>query len=181
MPVSPLLLSCMKGGEKNMSEFIQIGKVSRPHGIKGEIRLISDFELKKKVFIPGFKIYFGEYYEEFTITGYRPHKNFDMVTLEGITDINQILKYRAFPVYVKRIDLGLKSNDFLIKDLLNMAIYENNEFIGKIEDIVYNKANILLKVYGIKYFYIPYNDEYISSVDINKKIIHVKGAKELII
>ena len=164
-----------------MNEYVKIGRTSRPHGIKGEIRLISDFELKKTVFVPGFKVYFTDNYEEFTITGYRPHKHFDMITLEGITDINQILKYRKVPVYVKRCDLALKENNYLIQDLYHMAVYENHEFIGKIDDIVYNKANILLKVYGVKYFYIPYNDQYIISVDLNKKIIKVKGAKELII
>ena len=164
-----------------MKEFVKIGFISNTHGIKGEIRLISDFELKDKVFTSGFKVYFGNNYEEFTITGYRPHKHFDMITLEGIDNINQILKYKKEAVYAKRSDLNLKENDYLMQDLYNMAVYENNEFIGKIEDVVYNKANILLKVYGVKYFYIPYNEQFITSVDLDKKTIQVKGAKELII
>ena len=77
-----------------MNEFVKIGFISHPHGIKGEIRLISNFELKKNVFIPGFKVYFTDKYEEFIITGYRPHKHFHMITLEGVNNINQILKYK---------------------------------------------------------------------------------------
>jgi len=164
-----------------MNEFVKIGYVSHPHGIKGEIRLISNFELKNIIFTPGFKVYFGDNHDEFIITGYRRHKHFDMITLEGITDINQILKYKKESVYIKRSHLGLKKDDHLISDLYNMAVYENDEFLGKIEDVVYNKANILLKIDGVKYFYIPYNEQYITSVDLNKRIIKTKGAKELII
>ena len=40
-------------------KYIYIGDIVNTHGLKGEVRLISDFEYKKKVFKKGFKLYIG--------------------------------------------------------------------------------------------------------------------------
>ena len=37
-------------------EFIYVGKIVNTHGIKGEIRILSDFEYKNKVFVPKMKL-----------------------------------------------------------------------------------------------------------------------------
>ena len=39
--------------------YIYIGKIVNTHGLKGEIRILSDFEFKDKVFVPNMKIYIG--------------------------------------------------------------------------------------------------------------------------
>ena len=41
-----------------------IGKILNFHGIKGEVRILSDFEFKDKVFVPNMKIYVGRKKEE---------------------------------------------------------------------------------------------------------------------
>ena len=38
-------------------EFINIGKIVNTHGIKGELRILSSFRHKDKVFIKDFKLY----------------------------------------------------------------------------------------------------------------------------
>ena len=40
-------------------KFLNVGKLVNTHGIKGEVRLISSFKYKDKVFIPKFKVYIG--------------------------------------------------------------------------------------------------------------------------
>ena len=42
-----------------MEEYIYIGKIVNTHGIKGEIRILSDFEKKDSVFVVGMPIYIG--------------------------------------------------------------------------------------------------------------------------
>ena len=77
-----------------MNDYILIGKIVNTHGIKGEIRIISDFELKEKVFKPNTTIYIGQEKEEAKIVSYRQHKMFDMVLLENKNDIDEVLKYK---------------------------------------------------------------------------------------
>lgn len=163
--------------------YVYIGSIVNTHGIKGELRILSDFDKKELVFKPEIALYIGNEKRKEKIKTYRKHKNFDMVTLEGYENINEVLKYLKKKVYVLREDLHLKKQDYLLEDLLNCEIIENEERIGKVVDIVYNKANVLLKVEckNKKCFYIPKNDAYIVSVDIEKKQIKTQDIQGLII
>ena len=42
-----------------MNDYVCIGKIVNTHGIKGELRILSDFELKNKVFKKGVNRYVG--------------------------------------------------------------------------------------------------------------------------
>lgn len=162
-------------------DFVYLGKLVNTHGIKGEVRILSDFEKKELVFKKGFNFYLGNQKTPLTISTYRVHKNYDMVTFININNINDIEKYKGMKVYIKRNELKLEENDFLNSDLINLDVYENNILLGKISDYMYNKANILLEVSGTKKFYIPYVSEYIEKVDLKNNRIYVKNTKGLII
>ena len=161
-------------------DYILIGKIVNTHGIKGELRLLSDFDKKEIVFKPNFNIYIGPTYIKETINSYRHHKMFDMITLIGYNNINEVLKYKYMDVYVKRSDLNLNDNDYLLDDLIGMKIIDNNEVLGKVIDYQ-NTNTVLLKVSGVKEFYIPLVDEYVINVDTKNKIINVKNGKDLIL
>lgn len=164
-----------------MNEFIFIGRIVNTHGIKGELRILSDFEKKERVFKPNIPIYIGKNKEKEEIENYRKHKQFDMITLTGYSNINEVLKYKGQNVYVERNILNLKEGEYLYEDLLGMEIMENKKVLGKIKDIVYNKSNILLYIEGEKNFYIPLNSEYIQKVDVEKGIVETKGGESLIL
>ena len=94
-------------------DYVYIGKIVNTHGIKGEIRLLSDFKYKDRVFKKGFNIYIGKDKINKVINSYRYHKVFDMITLEGINNINDVLIYKGKNVFVKRDDIKLEDNDTL--------------------------------------------------------------------
>ncbi len=162
-------------------EYVWIGKIVNTHGIKGELRIKSDFEKKDLVFKKGFEIYIGDEKNKETITSYRVHKDYDMVTLEGYRDINEVLKYLKSNVFVARKDLELDNNEVLLEDLIGMEVKDNQEIMGKIKDYVYNNSNILLVVSGEKDFYIPYKSNYIIKIDKQNKIVYTENAKDLIL
>ena len=62
-----------------------------------------------------------------------------------------------------------------------MEVVENEKVLGKIKDIVYNKANTLLYVEGTKKFYIPLISQYVKKVEVNKKKVVVEGGKDLML
>ena len=72
---------------------LYIGMVAGTHGIKGEIRISSDFKYKDLVFKKGNHLYIDD--DNLVINTYRVHKNYDMVTFENINDINDVLKYKG--------------------------------------------------------------------------------------
>ncbi len=164
-----------------MNDYVYVGRIVNTHGIKGEMRILSQFERKTSVFKPNFKLYIGIEKKEEMINTYRVHKEFDMVTLKNYTNINEVLKYKNKPVYVKRNDLHLGEKDYLYEDLIGLNVEENKKTLGKIKEIVYNKANILLLVEGNKKFYIPLKDAFIKQVDLKNGIVEVVGGRDLML
>jgi len=160
-------------------EYLVIGKVVTTHGIKGEIKILSDFKYKKEVFKKDFKIYIGENKEEFIINSYRVHKNYDMVTLVGLNNINDDLRFRNKKVYIEKS--SLKIDGYLDEDLIGLNVIMNEETIGKVKSIVKIPKNNLLEISNNdKIFYIPNNSNVIEKVDIDNKEIIIKYIEGLV-
>lgn len=162
-----------------MEEYILIGKISGTHGIKGEIRINSNYSIKDKIFLPDTKLYIGPNKKEVLITSYRYHKIYDMVTLKDYNNINEVLAFKGQNVYIKKEDLP--NNEFIIEELVGFEIIENDLVIGQVKEIIKNKQNILLKIIGDQSFYLPYCDEYIISIKNKEKKILVKNIEGLIL
>ena len=158
---------------------IKIGKIVNTHGIKGELRLLSKFPYKDKVFINNMKIYIDKKDIEI-INTYRKHKNFDMITLKGYSNINEVLKYKGKYAYVDNNDIALDNNKYLDEDLIGLnVIYEDNDK-GIITDIERYDKTVLFNIKGNdKEYLIPYNDNLIDKIDINDKKIYIKDIKGL--
>lgn len=152
---------------------IYLGKFVNTHGLKGEIRIISDFEYKEDVFKIGSKLYIDN--KEFIISSYRKHKNYDMVTFEGINSIEQIEKYKNFSIYINREDYNFS---LIYNDLIGMKVYANDTYYGHVEEVLKNKLYPIIKIKNKKEYMIPYIDEFIKNIDTkNKKITinYIKG------
>lgn len=161
-----------------MNEMIYIGKTVSTFGIKGELKVISDFEKCNKAYKIGNKILINNI--EHVISGIRYHKNYILLEIDDLKNINDILKYVGFNIYIKRMDLHLEENEFLYKDLINSDVIDDDgSNLGKIIEVE-QRVNLLIKVKGSKEFYIPYVDEYIISFDLNNKKLYTRNAKDLI-
>lgn len=160
-------------------EYIKIGKIVNTHGIKGEIRLLSDFLYKDAVLIPGFHIYIGNQKQEKIIQTYRKHKIFDMITLNEINNINDAIPYKGKNIYVKKDDLQIEG--YLNEDLIGLEAYQQNKKIGVVTSIMKNhQKGILVITNNEKRFLVPNLDEFIEKIDLKKKIIIIKYIEGLI-
>lgn len=160
-------------------QYINIGKIVNTHGIKGEIRLLSDFQYKDNVFQKGFKIYIGKDKQEEVIETYRHHKIFDMITLKGIYNINDVLKYKGKQVYVKRENLQI--DGYLDEELIGLKVYQNQELIGVIHSIMKNHQNgILVIEHNKKRNFVPNLPEFIDNIDLQNQRIDIKYIEGLI-
>lgn len=161
-----------------MDEFIYVGKIVNTHGLKGEIRILSDFEKKDKVFIPGMTIYIGRKKEKEVINSYRHHKVFEMITMKGYSDINEVIRYKGLYVYVKKEDLNLSNNEYLESDLINLNVYIKDENIGLITDIRDSGHNKFLVIKTKeKEVFIPMQDEFIKEVNLKDKKVVIEPIK----
>ena len=160
--------------------YLYIGKLVNTHGIKGEVRILSNFRHKDKVFVKGFKFYVGKDKKEYVVETYRKHKNFDMITSKGYNNINEVLKYKGKNVYVNDSDIKLDNNKYLDEELIGLnVIYEDNNK-GTIADIERYDKTVLFNIKNNdKEYLIPYNENIIDKIDINNKRIYIKDIKGL--
>ena len=143
---------------------VVLGKYVNTHGIKGEIRIKSNFAYKDKAFKRNNEIIINDV--NYIIKSYRVHKDYDMITLDGISSINAIPFPKNTKVYIDR-DKILNENDYLDSDLIGFIVY-NSVFEKEVLDILYiNDTKKLIKVSD---GYIPF--ELVKNVDLeNKKIL----------
>ena len=158
-------------------EYVCIGKLVNTHGIKGEVKLLSNFEYKDKAFVVGMNFYIGEDKEKVTVNSYRHHKVFDMVTFKEYNYINDVLKFKCKLVYVLKPDLALDNNSILDRDYIGMNAYYEGVLIGKVKDIIDNNGYKLMLI-GTKF--VPFNKEFISSVSVTKNELILKNVEGLL-
>ncbi len=158
-------------------KYVYIGKIVNTHGIKGEVRILSDFLYKEEVFKKGRIFYIGKDKTKEVMRTYRVHKNYDMVTFEGISDINEVLKYKGENIYINREDLQI--DGYVTEDLLNLDVV-SDRMIGKVTDVLTNKVGRILVVQGNHKNMIPFVDEFIEEVNINEHYIKIKEIEGLI-
>ena len=159
-------------------DLVYVGKIVSTHGIKGELKVKSDFEKKELVFKPNNRIIIDK--QEYIIRTYRYHKIYDMITINNFDNINDVLCFVGKSVYVSRDSLKLKEEEYLLSDLVGLDVVFNDTVYGIVKD--YSRdINPLLSVEFEKNYYIPINDVYIKKVDLKNKRIIVNNIEGLII
>ena len=149
-------------------EKIYIGKIVNTFGIKGELKIVSKFEMPDRVFKVHNQIIIKD--KNYEITGVRFHKNNYLVELNNIKDINDIEYLIGNEVYYAK--------EYLISELIDYKVVSNNAEIGVITDYDDNKINPLIKVNDK--FYIPLKGFYEKIDKLNKKI-YVKDVSGLML
>lgn len=156
-----------------MDNKVYIGKIVSTHGIKGEIRILSDFDYKEKVFKVGNKLIIEN--QDYTIKSYRKHKNYDMVTLNNYNNINDVLFLMKKEVYYLKENLNLNSNEVLDEELMTFTVLTNNNKKGIIKEIFYaSQTNKIIRIQLDKEILIPMNSPMIEKIDKEKKEIYIK-------
>ena len=148
-----------------------LGKYVNTHGIKGEIRIKSNFPYKSKVFVVNNEIIINDV--SYIIKSYRVHKGYDMVTLEGINSIDDIPFAKNTKVFIDR-DKYLLKNDYLDSDLIGFIVY-NSKLEREVTGIYY--INDKKKLIETKEGYIPF--ELVKNIDLDNKRILIENVDGL--
>lgn len=154
---------------------IYVGELVNTHGIKGEVRLISNFKYKKEVFKIGNIIYIND--KEYKINSYRVHKMFDMLTLEGINSIDDAIPLKGSNVYINKDNYTFSG--VLNEDLIGMDVYDNDIYKGKVVEILEGVKYDLLVIDGIKRHMVPNIPEFIKNIDLDNNKIDINYIKGL--
>ena len=133
-----------------MIEYLQVGSINKPHGIKGEMKVfpttddLNRFDELASVYIEK-----RDGFEERKIEGVKYFKNMVILKLEGIDRIEEAELLRNRALFVPRNDAAdLDEDTFYIGDLIGMDVYlEDGSRFGVLTEVLETGAN---DVYEIK-------------------------------
>ncbi|MDD4299017.1 MAG: ribosome maturation factor RimM [Bacilli bacterium] len=147
-------------------DYLKIGKFVNTHGLKGEIKIISDLSKNGSVFNIGNTLYIGDNKLPFIIESYRPHQKYDMVKLKSLDSIDKVLPYKGCNIFINKEDIS----DTLVENLLNYSVYNNDIYIGDVIEIL-NGVKYDFIVVSKERIIIPLIDNFITKIDNDKHII----------
>lgn len=164
-----------------MKDLIEIGQVAKPQGLKGFIKInpftdnMQKFENYKRVFIKNI---------EYKIEDLKYNKNQVIIKLKGIDSVEEAEKLRNLYLYIDKSDLAeLPEDSYYIVDLIGLEVFneENNELLGKIEDVFPTGSNDVYVVRSEigKQILLPAIKDVIKDVNIKDKKMIVKLLKGL--
>lgn len=154
-------------------EKIFIGKIINTHGIKGELKVSSNFKYKDEVFIKDMKIYIDD--NSLTIAASRNQMEYKLILLDNYNNINDVLKFKGKNIYIDRNSINL---DYILnEDIIGYDVIVGDKNIGVLNDIISNGAHEILVVNNIM---IPYVEEFIKKIDTSYKKIYINEIEGLI-
>ena len=151
---------------------LYIGTLVNTHGIKGEVKIISNFKYKEEVFKKDNTIYIND--KKYTINTYRKHQKYDLITLKGYDNINDVLDLKGNKIYINKEEYTFSG--ILNEDLYGKKVYDKDKYIGTLKEIVDNKKQELLVIENNgKTFLVPYVDEFVKEINEDIKLDLIKG------
>ena len=164
-----------------MRDYLCIGTVAKPQGVKGEIKILPQtddlarFDMLKRV-------YFLEngVYREYRVTTGRHDGAFGYLRLEDIGERNAAERLRNREVFVARADaVQLPEGRYFIADLIGCQVQDDQgNPLGVLSNVLQRPGADVYEVRGKPGFLFPALKEVLAQIDVEKGII-VLNAKRL--
>lgn len=164
-------------------EWFNVGRIVNTHGIRGEVRILSTTDFEEQRFVVGNKLAAFKKNDKkptwVTIESVRRHKNFILLTFEGMNNINLVEPFKEGMLKVTKDQMEedlLEENEYFYHDIIGcLVVSEEGETIGEIKDILQTGANDVWVVKGTKgkEHYIPYIEDVVKDINIDDKIITI--------
>jgi len=160
-------------------KWLLAGKVIRPHGLRGLLRIWS-YAVSRETFLNSGTVLLksgsGEPFE-YRLESVEPYKKFFLMKLQGLNSIEEAEKLRNAAVFVRKDSLKDKGEDeYYWHELLGMSVYlDTGKFLGKIEHILPTGSNdiyIIVRQESRGELLIPAIHDVVKEIDPeNKKMI----------
>lgn len=172
-------------GKISSEQVLLIGKVVRPHGLKGVLRIDSFAEspdtLMKaaEVFVEGAS---GKTVKHGVIS-ITPAKKCFLLHLEGLDCLEKAESYRGGSIYIKRSALGARRDDeYFWHEIIGLPVYlDTGRRIGIVREIFPAPGHDIYVVEeGEKEILIPAVHEVVKEVDLEKKRVVITEMEGLL-
>ncbi len=156
-------------------KYIECGKIINTHGCRGALKIepwcncAEDFIDLEHLYIKK-----QNAYERYDVTKASIFKQFVILELKEIDDMDKAIALKNTVLYANRDDFNLEDGEYFIIDIIGLDVidYANGKVYGKVSDIINRGASDIYVVEtpnGERM--IPAVDEFIVEIDIEKGVI----------
>lgn len=161
-----------------MEDLLQIGALTKTHGVHGEVKVfpmtddVARFKKLKAAIIDT-----GKEQVEVECESAKFFKQFAILKFKGFDTIESIEKYCGKGLFVTRENaVKLKKDEYFICDIIGLSVLdESDNRIGEVTDVITTGAN---DVYDIRLddgrdFLLPAIKDCVLNVDMNERTIKI--------
>ena len=161
-------------------EFLIVGRILAPWGIKGEVKVevITDFPER---FAPRNLVYINSH--PFEIESCRPHKQFLVLKLAAIDSVEVAEQLRDCDLTITRAELPeLPEGQYYTFQLIGLVVVTTDgESLGQVADIMTTAGNDVYIVEGKRgEILIPAIEDVVKSIDLKKGTITIEAIEGLL-
>ena len=163
-----------------IKDYLEIGKITSTHGIKGEMRVQPWCDTPE--FMKKFKtLYLDKKGEKPLKVSCRPNGNMVIMKAQGIDTIEEASRYREKVIYMKRSDAQLPEGTWFIQELIDCQVIDaddENKIYGVLSDVSETGANDVWHIkQGEKEYLIPAIPSVVIETDVVGGIIKIRPLK----
>ena len=154
-----------------------LGRVLRPHGVRGELRVEVLTAYPERV-VSAMVVYLGRQPDDaasavaYTVEGVRTHHQYLIIKLEGISGRDAADLLRDHYVMIGLDDaIPLEEDEFYLFQAIGLEVYaDDGEHLGHVTEILETGANDVYIVHGPRgEVLLPAIDECILDIDLDAK------------
>ncbi|RQD76991.1 MAG: 16S rRNA processing protein RimM [Halanaerobium sp. MSAO_Bac5] len=167
-------------------KYIEIGKITRYQGNKGEVRVMPSTDNPERFFeLESVFLQKADEFYQLEIEYIRFHKQFVVIKFFGIDSIAEAEELKNSQVLIVESEKYLLPEDsYYVDDLIGCEVYlSDNNYLGKVIEVVDTSGTDIILVKGkAKEYMLPASREMIVEIDLEaEKIIYnpIPGLLEL--
>ncbi len=155
-------------------DYLECGIIINTHGIKGEVKLQSLCD-SPAVLASLDRIFFkkGENYVERAVLRASVFKQFVIMGVEGVSDVDAAAALKGTTIYAAREDFELDEGAYFIADIEGLPVIDNisGERYGTVKEVINRGAHdiyVVSTAWGERL--VPVVDEFVKRIDIDSGI-----------
>jgi 16S rRNA processing protein RimM len=163
------------------NEWFTVGTIANTHGLKGELKIVSQTDFPEERFSPGSRLTMMDpeltKQIEVEVVTSRNHKNTYIVKFQAWNDINEVEKYKGWLLKInKEQRIELSEHEYYYNEIVGCTVVSDEGVeLGVIQEILSPGANDVWVVQPAagKAVYIPYIEDVVKQVDVQNKRVTV--------
>ncbi|MEV0420166.1 ribosome maturation factor RimM [Streptosporangium canum] len=161
-----------------------IGRIGRPHGLRGDVSVEVRTDDPERRFAPGTAVATDPASAgPLVIESRRWHSGVLLVRFEGVNDRNRAEELRGTTLVIDSADIPPSDDpdEFYDHQLIGLAVVTpDGERVGEVSDVLHHGQDLLVVRRGGTEVYVPFVKALVPVVDLDKGILVVDGPAGLL-